>query len=68
MIWQFFIYIYFGKMRIEIPKTSYTIGSLNKGLKLLKKPNGALFEQILLIASVWDNKNQFVWVELQVGY
>ena len=37
----------------------------NKDLKLLKtlqKPNGALFEQILLITSVWDNENLFVWV------
>ena len=41
----------------------------NKDLKLLKtlqKPNGVLFEQNFLIAAVWDNKNKFVWFELQI--
>ena len=51
-------------MRIEIPKTSYTIGSLNKGLKLLKKPNGAFFVQDFLVAAVWDSKKQFALGEL----
>ena len=50
-------------MRIEIPKLYY-LDSLNKGLKLLKKPNGAFFEQDFLVAAVWDSKKQFALAEL----